>query len=292
MTWVPHSHWRSGLLTARALLTVLTLPRGSAVHVHLSQGGSFARKAVILSGAWARGLRRVVTIHGPDFEGFATAHPRLVARVLGMASAVTVLSEPDLALVRELAPRTPSEVLLNPMQIAPAPVPVAETGEVVLFAGEVGLRKGADVLHRAWGIVAEQRPGARCVMVGPGTDLRLPDGERLEVRGAVERREIQRLLCEARVVALPSRGEALPMILSEAMAAGRPFVATPTGGIPSLADGGMIVPVGDHEALAGALIELLSDPERARSLAERGQEMCRERMSPEAIGSRLAELYA
>ena len=129
-------------------------------------------------------------------------------------------------------------------------------------------------------------------MVGPATELRLADAERLEVRPPVDRAEIQRLLSQARVVALPSRGEALPMILAEAMAAGRPFIATATGGVSALAGGGLIVAVDDHVALAGALIELLGDRERARRLAEGGLELCRERMSPQAIGSRLAELYA
>ena len=94
------------------------------------------------------------------------------------------------------------------------------------------------------------------------------------------------------MIALPSRGEALPMILTEAMAAGRPFVSTPTGGIASLAGSGLIVPVEDHEALAGALIDLLADPGHAQSLGIAGQMHCRERMSPEVIGVRLRRLYS
>jgi glycosyltransferase involved in cell wall biosynthesis len=75
------------------------------------------------------------------------------------------------------------------------------------------------------------------------------------------------------------------------MAAGRPFVSTPTGGIASLANGGLIVPVGDHSALAEALIALLAEPELGETLGTAGRALCQERMSPQAIGVRLERLY-
>lgn len=290
-TWVPGSHPRSGLLAVRAAAHVFRLPRSAAVHVHMSEGGSFLRESVIVAAARLRHLPRIITIHGPGFASFSAKRPRLVATVLRMASAITVLSDDDLAVVRRLAPGVHAELLPNPMPLDTASGPVRATAEIVLFAGEVGLRKGADVLHRAWETVASRRPLAKCVIVGPATDLRLAAAERLDVRGPVGPDQVKQLIREARVVALPSRGEALPMILSEAMAAGRPFVSTPTGGIASLAGGGIIVPIEDDEALAESLIELLADPERAESLGSAGQVLCQEKMSPEAIGSRLRRLY-
>jgi glycosyltransferase involved in cell wall biosynthesis len=102
------------------------------------------------------------------------------------------------------------------------------------------------------------------------------------------------LLAGARVVALPSRAEGMPMTLTEAMSAGRPFVSTPVGGIPELAagGGGMLVPVGDAEALARCLIGFLAGPALARSLGERGRRFCAETRSVEVIDTRLRELYA
>ena len=181
----------------------------------------------------------------------------------------------------------------SPVPARPAPVPASATAELVLFAGEVGLRKGADVLSRAWPAVAHARPTARCVMVGPATDLRIEDRERLQVRGAVDAAELRRLLCEARVVALPSRGEALPMILLEAMAAKHATVRrNPCRGIGALRGCGLIVPAGDHEALAAALIEVRwIILQRAGSLAARGQELCRRRMDPQAVAVLLGRLY-
>lgn len=290
-TWVPGSHFRSGLLAARAAARVLRLPPSAAVHVHMSEGGSFLRESAIVLAARLRRLPRVITIHGPGFASFGAKRPGLVATVLGMARAITVLSDDDLAVVRRLVPSVHAELLPNPMAVDRQSGPAGTTAELVLFAGEIGLRKGADVLHLAWKTVSAARPLAKCIVVGPATELRLDATERLEVRGPVGPDQVKQLIREARVIALPSRGEALPMILTEAMAAGRPFVSTPTGGIASLAAGGLIVPIEDHNALAEALMELLADPERAESLGSAGQVLCQERMSPEAIGARLRQLY-
>jgi hypothetical protein len=258
----------------------------------MSEGGSFVRESAIVAAAKLRGLPGVITIHGPGFANFSARRTRLVSKVLRMACAITVLSDTDLKVVRNLAPGVHSELLPNPMSIDEDAGPVAHTSEVVLFAGEVGPRKGADVLRRAWDTVASNRPHARCIIVGPATELEIADAERLEVRGPVSSDEVKRLIRKARVIALPSRGEALPMILIEAMAAGRPFVSTPTGGIGTLASGGLIVPIDDDRALADALIELLADRDRAQSLGTAGKNLCEQKMSPESVGARLADLYS
>lgn len=291
-TWVPDSHVRSGLLAARATARVLLLPRSAAVHVHMSEGGSFLRESAIVAAARLRGLSRVITIHGPGFASFSARRTHLVSKVLRMASAITVLSDTDLKVVRSLAPGVHSELLPNPIPIDERAAPVADTSEIVLFAGEVGLRKGADVLRRAWDTVASSRQQAICIIVGPATEMEIAHAERLDVRGPVSSDEVKQLIREARVIALPSRGEALPMILIEAMAAGRPFVGTPTGGVETLASGGLIVPIDDDQALASALIGLLADRDRAQSLGTAGKNFCEQKMSPKSVGARLADLYS
>lgn len=290
-TWVAGSHLESGRLVVRGIKTVFRAPRSSTIHVHMSEGGSFVREALIVAAAKRRHLPCVVTIHGAMFVAFSEKWPRLVARVLGMASVVTVLNEAAREAVRRVDADARIELIPNPVTLDLSARPVRDTSELVLFAGEIGVRKGADVLARAWKTVAMRRPLARCIMVGPATEMKLPDLERLEARGPVNRSEVLRLIRQARVVALPSRREALPMILTEANAAGRPFVSTPVGGVESIASGGALVPVGDHEALADALTDFLVDPERAQSVGMRGQKICSERMSLEVIDARLRQLY-
>jgi glycosyltransferase involved in cell wall biosynthesis len=194
--------------------------------------------------------------------------------------------------VRRSAPDVRSELVPNPVFVDERFSPADETEELVVFAGEIGLRKGADVLHRAWRLVAERHPQARCLMVGPVADFVPPRAERLEVLAPVDSDEMREILGRARVIALPSRAEGMPMVLAEAMSLARPFVSTPVGGIPELAGaGGMLVPVDDELALADRLTELLANPALARTIGERGRQFCLQTRSIEVIDARLRELY-
>jgi glycosyltransferase involved in cell wall biosynthesis len=83
-------------------------------------------------------------------------------------------------------------------------------------------------------------------------------------------------------------------VLLEAMAAGRPVVATPVGGTPELVvDGetGLLVPPRDPEALAAALRRVLEDRELAARLGEAGRRRVSERFTLEAMTRRMLELY-
>ena len=293
-TWIPDSPMRSGKLSARAMLAVLRTSPPDVVHVHLSERGSFIREGALLVLARRRGLPTVATIHGASFIPFAESRPWLAAGVLRHAQLITCL-DPDVGeLVGRLAPDARVEIVPNPVPLYSAMPPADQTAEVVLFAGEIGRRKGADVLCRAWEMVARERTEARCILAGPRTELEIPDLDRLEVRPPVGRVQMLELLADARVVALPSRAEGMPMTLTEAMSAARPFVATPVGGIPSLAAGraGTLVPVGDADALARRLIEFLAEPALARECGDEGRRVCAETRSVEAIDARLRELYS
>lgn len=91
---------------------------------------------------------------------------------------------------------------------------------------------------------------------------------------------------------LPSRAEGMPMILTEALAAGRPFISTPVGGTSELAPcEGMIVPVEDSSALAGAIELFLEDPEIAQRVGTRCQQFCAETRGPATISAQLRPFY-
>jgi glycosyltransferase involved in cell wall biosynthesis len=292
-TWMPHSPLTSTRLFATSALAILKMPAGQVAHVHLSERGSFIREGALVALAHQRGLVTVATIHGASFIPFARRYPRLVSAVSRRAHLVTCLDQEALEQVRRSAPRVRSEIVPNPVPVDDSFLPADETDELVVFAGEIGLRKGADVLQRSWQIVAQRRPRARCLMVGPVTDFEPPCAERLEVRSPADPIEMLALLRQARVVALPSRAEGMPMVLAEAMSLGRPFVGTPVGAIPELAGaGGMLVAIDDEIGLADRLTELLANPDLARTIGERGRQFCLETRSVEVIDARLRELYA
>jgi len=93
---------------------------------------------------------------------------------------------------------------------------------------------------------------------------------------------VQSYLRDANIFALPCidlRGhgehvDGIPVAIMEAMAAGLPVVSTDISGIPELIEdgvSGVLVPAGEAAALADAVIALLDDPERARSLGRGGR---------------------
>jgi len=91
------------------------------------------------------------------------------------------------------------------------------------------------------------------------------------VRLLGHRSDVSTLLAAADVVVLPSRWEGSPLAAQEAMAAGRPLVASAVGGVPSLVgDGAVLVPPADPAALAVAVSALLDDPAAAAAVARRG----------------------
>jgi glycosyltransferase involved in cell wall biosynthesis len=292
-TWMPDSGPRSLRLAAEATRKLLGTPSCHIAHVHLSERGSFVREGAIVALARHRGLRTVATIHGADFAPFACTHRSLVSRVLGHADLITCLDQEALDIAQRSAPTVRCELLANPAEPDEIFMPADTTDELVLFAGEIGLRKGADVLWRTWQLVASRRPDAQCLMVGPVHDYLPPDAERLELLSPVDHSQMRELLRRARAIALPSRAEGMPMILIEAMSLGRPFVSTPVGGIPELARaGGLLVPVEDEIALADRLTELLAEPDLARMIGERGRKFCIETHGIDVIDARLRTFYS
>ena len=125
------------------------------------------------------------------------------------------------------------------------------------------------------------------------------EAERLGVADRVvfagHRDDVPALLAGCDVVCLPSSVEGLPLVVLEAMAQGRPVVATAVGGTPELVvDGetGLLVPPGDARALAAALDKVLRDPALARRLGEAGRRRVLASFSLSAMTDRVLGLYA
>ncbi len=148
---------------------------------------------------------------------------------------------------------------------------------VVVVVGALVRRKGHAVLLEAARRLAARRIRARYVLCGDGVERgvleRLAHDAGLgdAVRFAGWRGDVPRQLAAADVVAVPSLQEGLGVAALEAMAAGRPVVASRVGGLAEVVqDGetGWLVPPGDPGALAHALMQALVDPECRRSRGE------------------------
>ncbi len=169
----------------------------------------------------------------------------------------------------------------------------------VVFAGRLVRPKGVDVLIRA----ARDVDG-EFVICGSGKRLealrklasRLGVQERVDFRGWLGPQELARELAEASVVAIPSLWpEPFGLVGIEALAAGRPVVASATGGVEDwLDDGrtGLCVPAGDERALAGALSALLDDPGRQSAMGAAGMASVSERFTEQRHVAALLDAYA
>jgi glycosyltransferase involved in cell wall biosynthesis len=141
--------------------------------------------------------------------------------------------------------------------------------------------KDHPTLLRAAARVREAIPEVRFLLIGQGPLE--PESRRLAADLGLDgtvvftgfRTDAQRLLAGLDVFALSSTYEGLPIALIEAMALGRPAVATRVGGVPEvLADGvqGLLVPPRDPDALADGLLKLLGDPELRARMGAAGRE--------------------
>ena len=176
--------------------------------------------------------------------------------------------------------------------------------DFLLYYGRFDVyQKGIDTLLDAFARIAPERPGIRLVLAGRGKDeervrqriAELGLGERVELRGGVERPEVLDLLSGALALVMPSRVEGLPMVPAEAMAAGVPVVATDVAAVREVVappDGGMLVPPVDAGALARAAMALLDDaPGRVR-VSESARESARRFSWDNVASAHLAFLEA
>ena len=275
--------------------------RRSIHHVHLSEGGSFLREgAIVLAGALG-GSPVVASLHGADHEALKARHPRLaqaeplLARlVLRRADVVCGLGPAAAASLAAVVGDAARVVVLpNAVEVPGTVAP--PSGATVLFAGQLGRRKGVDVLLRAWPAVRAARPDASLLLAGPLLDVSEQDldVEGVTWLGTLSRDDVATRLEEARVAVLPSRSEVLPMFLLEAMARARPVVATDVGEVRWLVGGGgLVVPSEDHRALAEALTALLADEAGATAAGAAGRARVIEHFSAGAVAARLHALYA
>jgi glycosyltransferase involved in cell wall biosynthesis len=152
---------------------------------------------------------------------------------------------------------------------------------VVLGAARHEWQKGLDTLVEAAPRVLAEVPGARILVAGREgnqTPQLLALAERLGVAGRVQflgaRTDIPDLLCAADAFAFPTRWEGMPGSILEAMALGAPIVASDIPPVAEAVTDGLsarLVPAGQPEAFAGALVETLSDREAAEARAERAE---------------------
>ncbi len=266
--------WLSLLLPALVASFVRAARRADAdlLHAHWIPAGWVAART---------GKPYVLQVWGTDVE-LAQRAPRLATRVLRGARLVIAASSALADSARLLGAR---DVRVIPSGVD-LPQEVGEEAEPleVLYAGRLSAEKGLIEL-------VEAAKGMNLVVAGDGPLRSQVPG----ARGFVRHDELQGLYARSAVVACPSRREGFGVACLEAMAHGRPVVATGVGGLRDLVvDGetGILVPARDPVALRAALERLLADPELRRRLGSAGRERARERFSWDAVTESTLGAYA
>lgn len=301
----------------RALWQVFRLikrERVTLVHTHTSKAGFLGRLA-----AWLARVPVVVhTPHGHVFYGYYGR--RLTALFVGLerlaarpTDRIVVLTERGIEehLARGIGRREqfrviPSGVDLERIRLSARPYEIARSRlgvdsetHLIVGLGRLEPVKGFQLLVKALPAILSGVPSARLLLVGEGplraalvNDARaLGVADRLTLAGA--QREGAAFLAAADLVVVPSLNEGMGRVLVEAMALGRPVVATRVGGIPAVVvDGetGRLVAPDDPSALARAVNELLKDPGLRQRMGEAGRRRA-EQFSLTVMESRLLDLY-
>jgi glycosyltransferase involved in cell wall biosynthesis len=175
-------------------------------------------------------------------------------------------------------------------------------GPLVLTVGNLRVAKAHEHLVSATRFLAERVPGTKVVIVGRNDTNESVVRERIAALGleervilAGQRADIAEILAAADLFVLSSTAEGLPLAMLEAMAAGKPVVATAVGGIPGVIEDdvtGRLVPPADIEALADAMMDLLCRPDKARRLAQAGRTRVQETYGADNFARHIQPIYS
>jgi glycosyltransferase involved in cell wall biosynthesis len=176
---------------------------------------------------------------------------------------------------------------------------LAQNSLVVGFIGWLLPIKGPMHLLKAMEDVWQDYDDTVLVFIGKGdldADLKA-EALKTSANGRVNflgwRNDIDQIMPIFDFFVLPSLNEGMGRVLVEAMAAGKPIVASNVGGIPDLVKhdhNGLLVPPGDEKALAAGIKQLINDPEKAKMMGQRGRELCNQ-FSVEAMIEKIDTLY-
>lgn len=291
-------------------LLKLWTTRVDLVHIHGSHYASFYRKMIFILIAKMGRKKVLFHCHGSRFDQFYQDGPAwqklLIRKILSLCDRVVALSPTWKAFFLGFLDTASVRILENaiPMQVYQPPKGQREKvfqGPVILFAGEVGERKGAYDLLAIIPELVLQVPRVTVQLAGNG-DLdkiqalakSLQIEKHIHLMGWVSAEKMIGLYHQADLFVLPSYHEGLPMAILEAMASGLPVVSTRVGGIPELignGENGFLINPGDRKALLGALIALLGNSALREEMALKNVQKIREKYDITNYIEKLKSLY-
>nr|WP_246312135.1 glycosyltransferase family 4 protein [Aquabacterium terrae] len=257
--------------------------RCDVMHVLANSGWAwhlFAWPAVAIGRL--RGCAVIVNYRGGNADRFFSSGPRHVLRTLARAQLRVTPSAFLLRVFREHG--LDAEVIPNIIDLTRfAPAPRPDFGDAPHLIVTRNLEPIYDIgtALRAFALVRRTFPGARLTVAGSGPDLpvlqalavSLGISTAVRFSGRIDNAQIGALYASADGVLNPSTVDNMPISILEAFASGVPTVSTDAGGIPDLLThgvDGLLVPIGDADAMARAALSVLQDPALAERLRRAG----------------------
>lgn len=193
---------------------------------------------------------------------------------------------------------------VGPTISSPLRARAGDASHVVLAVGHLSEVKGHSTFLRAAALVATSHPRCRFWLLGDETTEKGARSrfetlvQEIGIRDRVEflgwRPDVPDVLQASDVVALPSLHEGLPLAVLEAMACGRPIVATPVGGVTeAVKDGhtGFLIPPNEPQALAKVICDLLDDESLRCQLGQQARVVIEKHFSLPRVIERVEHLY-
>lgn len=206
----------------------------------------------------------------------------------------------------ELAPRSRPHVLHNAVDVSlftPAPWPEADPLRVGIVANFAPFKRHEDFLRMAREIL-QARTDVEFLIIGDDTEgkgrgqllkqLTRDLGIQDQVRFLGHRADIPQLMRSLHLLVVPSQFEPFGRVVIEAMACGRPVVASRDGGIPEIIEHGrtgFLAEVGDHAGFARLALEVLRDRARWEAVGQAASDEVQRRFSIAAHTGRTLEIY-
>ena len=260
----------------------------------------------------------VVTVHGISYvETHFYDHPglrttlrakllhRVARRVLNRAKVVISISNYDAGELGSLTRGTRVRIDNPTASEYFALAPPGPTRPQLLFAGGLVPLKNPLGLVNAFALARRTVPDARLAVVGPELDteyakvvrervVQLGLADSVEFIGFVDNERMRKEIADARAVVLFSRQENAPTVIAQAMAAGKPVVASRVGGVQEMVDDGetgFLVESEDEAELADRLTKVLEDQQICLRMGRRGHQIALDRFTPEAVAEMTVRAY-
>jgi glycosyltransferase involved in cell wall biosynthesis len=171
---------------------------------------------------------------------------------------------------------------------------------LILFFGRIWPYKGLEYLIRAEPLITAKLSQTKIAIAGEGENFEryrrmMVNPEHFVIHNEfISDEKKTELFCRASVVVLPYIEASQSHIISIAYRFGKPVVATMVGGLPEMVDDGktgFLVPPGDVDALAGAIVRLMQNDEMRRKFGQNGMRKVNEECAPEIVGRKTRVVY-